>query len=147
MKGIKIFSEKGIRVNKNVIDKLVECLQKNLEFKISSLEINFVNCESITDLNLKYLQHSGSTDIITFNYSDESNRFDAEIFISIADATEYSKKYQVTLDNELGRLIIHGILHLLGYDDTTVTKKRKMKKLENELVARYNRFTKGILVK
>ena len=72
---------------------------------------------------------------------------DAEIFISVPEAIDNSKKYAVTPDNELGRLIIHGILHLLGYDDTTVTKKRKMKVVENELTEKYKRYTKGLLKK
>jgi probable rRNA maturation factor len=147
MKNIKIFSEKGIRVNKGIIDHLITRLKASLKFEISSLEINFVGYDTITEINLKHLEHLGSTDIITFNYSEESNRFDAEIFISIYDAEENANKYGVTLDNELGRLIIHGLLHLLGYDDVTLSKKRRMKKLENELLARYYRFTKGILVK
>jgi len=147
MKNVKLFSEKGFRIDKKCIDVLVSKLQSELEFEIDSLEFNFVGNETITEINKKHLEHNYSTDIITFNYSGESYTFDAEIFISVPQALENSKKYGVNLDNELGRLIIHGILHLLGYDDINLAKKRKMKEIENELIEKYKRFTKGLFKK
>ena len=147
MKNVKLFSEKGIRLEKKCVDTLVSKLKDELNFEIDSLEFNFVGTETIVEINKTHLEHQHPTDIITFNYSDENNRFDAEIFISIPEAVENSKKYGVTADNELGRLIIHGILHLLGYDDTIASKKRKMKLIENELTEKYKRFTKGLLKK
>lgn len=147
MKNVKLFSEKGIRLEKKCIDLLISKLQNEFEFKIDSLEFNFVGTDTIVDINKKHLDHHHSTDIITFNYSDESYRFDAEIFISVPEAIENSKKYGVTADNELGRLIIHGILHLMGYNDTIASKKQKMKKIENELIDKYKRYTKGLLKK
>lgn len=147
MKNVKLFSEKGIRLEKKCIDTLIYKLQDELEFKIDSLEFNFVGTDTIVDINKKHLDHHHATDIITFNYSDESYTFDAEIFISVPVAIDNAKKYEVTPDNELGRLIIHGILHLLGYDDTVSTRKRKMKKIENELIDKYKRYTKGLLKK
>ena len=147
MKNIKLFSEKGIRLEKKTVDALVLKLQAELEFEIESLEFNFVGTETIVEINKTHLDHHHPTDIITFNYSDEKHSLDAEIFISVPEAVENSKKYDVTPDNELGRLIIHGILHLLGYDDTTVSKKRKMKVVENELTEKYKRYTKGLLKK
>lgn len=147
MKNVKMFSEKGIRLEKKCVDNLVAKLKDELGFTIDSLEFNFVGTETIVEINKQHLDHHHATDIITFNYSNESHTFDAEIFISVPDALENSKKYGVKPDNELGRLIIHGILHLLGYDDTIASKKRKMKKLENELTEKYKRFSKGLLKK
>lgn len=146
MKSVKIFSEKGIRVDKKKIDSVIEKLMNELNFKINSLEFNFVGTNTITEINNKYLNHTGSTDIITFNYSDDKFRFDGEIFISIPDAEENAKKYKVTIDNEIGRLIIHGILHLLGYDDSTIAKKRTMKKHENLFVKQFEKTFKGLLL-
>ena len=71
----------------------------------------------IHDINKSYLKHDYTTDIITFNYSNSLEQIDGEIFISIDDALSNSKKFKVTLSDELVRLVIHGILHLLGYDD------------------------------
>ena len=147
MKNVKLFTEKGIRIEKKVVDNLIEKLKKELEFSIESLELNFIGADTILDINKNHLDHNNTTDIITFNYSGENDSFDAEIFISLPDAQENSKKYGVTIDNELGRLIIHGILHLLGYDDTIASKKKKMKAVEDELVEKYYKFTKGLLKK
>jgi len=146
MKSIKIFSEKGIRVDKKKIDLLVQKIMEELKFSIDSLEFNFVGTKTITEINNKYLNHSGSTDIITFNYSHEKFRFDGEIFISVPDAYENAKKYKVTIDNEIERLIIHGVLHLLGYDDLTPAKKRTMKKYENKFVKQFEKISKGLLL-
>lgn len=146
MKGIKIFTEKGIRVNKSKIESLIDKLKNDLEFSVDNIELNFVNSETIINLNKKFLKHEGSTDIITFNYSEEKFRFDAEIFISIPDAIENAKKFKVQNDNEVGRLIVHGLLHLLGYDDTTPSKKRTMKKHENIYVKKFDKFFKGIII-
>jgi len=147
MKNVKLFNEKGIRVDKSIVDNFIEKLQKHLKFSIQSLELNFVGSETILEINKNHLDHHTTTDIITFNYSEENDSFDAEIFISLPDALDNSKKYGVTLDNELGRLIIHGLLHLLGYDDTIASKKRKMKTKENELIGKFNKYTKGLLKK
>jgi probable rRNA maturation factor len=109
---------------------------KNIDY----LEINIVDSNKIVEINKKYLNHDTTTDIITFNYSKDNYSLDGEIFISLHDAIFNSKKYKVTLNIEILRLIIHGFLHLLGYDDTTITKKRVMKKMENKLVAEYKKL-------
>ena len=79
-----------------------------------------------------------ATDIITFNYSNVLDQIDGEIFISIEDALNNSKKYKVSLSDELVRLVIHGILHLLGYDDLNTSEKKIMKRLENKLLSKNN---------
>ena len=90
-------------------------------------------------MNKAYLQHNYSTDIITFNYSELVKKIDGEIFISIDDALDNAKKYKVSLSDELVRLVIHGVLHLLGYDDQTTSDKKTMKRLENKLLSK-NKF-------
>ena len=85
------------------------------------------------------MDHYYSTDIITFDYSENKNGIDAEIFISIDDAESNARKYKVHLKNEITRLIIHGILHLLGYDDQQKKDKIIMKRKENDLLNR-NKF-------
>lgn len=103
-------------------------------FKLTSLEINFINANEIVRINQEYLKHDYSTDIITFNYSEENNLIDGEIFISVEDALENAKKFKISTKEEIFRLIIHGILHLLGYDDLKKKDKNIMKRLENRLL-------------
>jgi rRNA maturation RNase YbeY len=127
-------------VNKASVHKLVKAIKEDLNFKIADLTINFINSDKLKELNRKHLKHNYPTDIITFNYSGSLSNLDGEIFISFEDALINSKKYRVSLNNELIRLIIHGILHLLGYNDKTASEKKIMKSLENQLTYK-NIFT------
>lgn len=128
------------KLNKREIHKLVSVLKEELKFELESISINFLTEEQIIPINNSYLGHNYSTDIITFNYSGENYTLDGEIFISLDDADFYAKKYDVNLKNEILRLVIHGFLHLLGYDDVNANDKRKMKRLENSLVKKYLNF-------
>ncbi len=138
IKNFQVFSSSK-SINKLSIHKLVSSLKKELNLQIDSLMINFVTTSEITELNEKYLDHYFSTDIITFDYSEERNEIDGEIFISIDDAESNARKYKVHLKNEITRLIIHGILHLLGYDDQQKKDKIIMKRVENDLLNK-NKF-------
>jgi len=125
------------RVNKTTIHKVISEIRKELNFKISSLIINFVTSEEIIQINKKYLKHNHSTDIITFDYSKDNNNLDAEIYISINDADYNSKKYKISINEEIIRLIIHGILHLTGYDDNEKLDRILMKEKEEWLLNKY----------
>lgn len=137
IQNLKISSENGIKIDKNLCHLLVSHIKKDLDFSIVSLPINFIFSGTILEINKKYLNHHFTTDIITFNYSGENKELDGELYISIDDALENSKQFDNTLDEELLRLIIHGILHLLGFDDMTPDDKKIMKAKENELVLKY----------
>jgi rRNA maturation RNase YbeY len=126
-------------IEKRKIHSLVSSLSQTLGFKIQSLEINFIGHKEILEINLAHLNHNYFTDIITFNYSGDQKLLDGEILISVDDAWENAKKYKVSVKEEIFRLVIHGILHLTGYDDTSTSKKRKMKLMENKLLNR-NKF-------
>lgn len=137
MKNIRIYSIDK-KIKKNKIHDLVKSLSSELKFVVSNLEINIITQKDILEINKSYLKHNFTTDIITFNYSDLFNELDGEIFISIDDAFTNSKKFKVSLSDELVRLVIHGVLHLLGYDDQTLADKKVMKKLENKLLSKNN---------
>lgn len=127
-----------IKIDKVSVHKLIKSLRDELNFKIESLSVNFIDSSQIKQINSEYLDHNSSTDILSFNYSGSNNNLDGELFISYPDAEINSKKYKVTLNQELNRLIIHGILHLLGYNDTTKSEKKIMKSLENQLTYKNN---------
>lgn len=147
VKNLTVTCTENIRLDKRKLHSLVNELKSILKFEITSFEINFVSSDEIFLINSRYLKHFRTTDIITFNYSGENFNFDGEIFISIEDAKENAKKFGVTFDNELMRLVIHGILHMLGYDDTTAPEKKKMKKMENELVHRFENNIRKLVKK
>ncbi len=140
VKRLSVYSNKGIKINKKNVHQTVADLQKELGFTVDSLQINFVNAEQITEINKEYLQHQGSTDIITFNYSGDIKNLEGELFISTDDADYNAKKFSVDFSKELLRLIIHGILHLIGYEDDIPEHKKKMKYLENKFVNSFSKF-------
>ena len=137
IKNLYVFSSSN-KIDKKRIHKLVGSLRKDLNFSIESLYINLIDNDTIQKINEDYLHHNYATDIITFNYSGNNIVIDAEIFISIEETELNARKYKVSLTNELTRLIIHGILHLMGYEDIGLKDRKKMKKKENNLLNKYN---------
>lgn len=136
MKNLRIYSNYKI-IEKKKLHQYVKFITQHLNLSIKSLEINFINSEAIKEINNKFLSHDYSTDIITFDYSENQNFIDGEIFISIDDVKENAKKFKVKFNEEIGRLVAHGILHLIGFDDTTPDKRKKMKYRENQLLKKY----------
>lgn len=146
MKNVYVYCENKNVINKLLVHSIISKIRDNFSLHIKSLEINFVSQETIQKVNNEFLSHDCTTDIITFDYSNERNILDGEIIISLKDAKENSKKYQVTFDNELLRLIIHGILHLLGYDDITIQKRKEMKKVEDAITDNLTKYSKGLVI-
>ena len=143
VKNLTVSNSTKYIINKREIHILVNSLTKDLNFIVESVAINFITEKEIIPINVSYLGHNYSTDIITFNYSGENYTLDGEFFISLDDASYYANKYKVELSSEIVRLIIHGFLHLVGYDDKAKEDKKEMKKIENKLVEKYfNSLTK-----
>jgi len=106
--------------------------------KKKSGDINYIFCDDtfLTEMNIKYLNHDTLTDIITFNYNEEnSNLITGDIYISIDRVKENSDKYKVLFITELHRVIIHGVLHLLGYKDKTKADKNTMREKEDNCLS------------
>ncbi|MFA3781898.1 rRNA maturation RNase YbeY [Melioribacteraceae bacterium 4301-Me] len=145
IKGLSVYAEKQYKINKSNIHLLIGRLKIHLNFFISYLSINFVNNEQILAINKKFLGHNYFTDVITFNYSKESNNFDGEILISIDEAKKNAKKYKVDLNEEIARLIIHGVLHLLGFDDQNSKKRIIMKSYEDKLININKKYLQNLI--
>ena len=104
--------------------------------KIQNLNFLIVGDKRIIHFNKTYLNHDYSTDIITFDNS-ENKKISGDIVISIERVKENSKKYKVKLEDELRRVMVHGLLHLLGYDDKNEKDKKRIRKKENYYLERY----------
>ncbi len=96
-------------------------------------ELNFIFCSDnhLLQMNIDYLQHNTLTDIITFDTSEEEGIICGDIFISIDRVRDNAHKFKKELDNELHRVIIHGVLHLIGFSDKTANKKNIMRGKED----------------
>ena len=100
-------------------------------------EINIILCSDdyLYQMNFGYLKHDTLTDIITFDYT-ENNTVSGELFISINRIKDNSRIYSKSIKDELHRVIIHGILHLCGYDDKNDSLKQEMTLKENYYLSR-----------
>ena len=98
--------------------------------KLGDINVIFCSDNYILDINQKYLQHDYFTDIITFDYC-EGNKLSGDLFISVDSVRENSIYYHTAFDDELNRVIVHGLLHLIGYDDHTEEDIALMRSKEN----------------
>jgi probable rRNA maturation factor len=134
VKNLQINYSGKIDFNKRTIHSIVGYLKNELDFSINEVAVNFISSIEITYLNNKYLNHPNSTDIITFNYSGNNYELDGEIFISVDDCRNNAGLFGVKFNEELVRLLIHGFLHLLGYNDKNKSQKKKMFELQENLL-------------
>ena len=98
--------------------------------RLGDISIIFCSDNYILDVNMKYLQHDYFTDIITFDYC-EGDRLNGDLFISVDSVRENAAFYGTEFENELNRVIVHGVLHLIGYDDHTKEDIAVMRSKEN----------------
>jgi len=112
------------------IERIISSESKN------SGEVNYIFCDDdyLFKINVNYLDHDTLTDIISFDYSDHLN-IQGDIFISIERVKENAEEYNVSLDNELRRVMAHGILHYCGYKDKTEEDSKIMRQKEEEKIA------------
>lgn len=107
---------------KTVIDKEKHTL--------GTINYMFCNDDELLEINIKHLNHNTLTDIITFDYT-EDKKISSDIFISVDRVLENAKKFEVTFEEELRRVMIHGVLHLCGYKDKSKPDAELMRKKEN----------------
>ena len=98
--------------------------------RLGDISIIFCSDNFILDVNIKYLQHDYYTDIITFDYC-EGNRLSGDLFISVDSVRENAVFYGVEFADELNRVIVHGLLHLIGYDDRTPEEEKLIHEKED----------------
>ena len=98
---------------------------------IVSINFIFTSDELLLDLNKKYLNHKTLTDIITFNQSTSTTGLEADIYISIERVRENAIKFKVPFEDELSRVMVHGLLHLVGLTDKNDSDKKRMRNSEN----------------
>ena len=116
--------------NKTLNNRWLKLVAESEIRRIGDISIIFCSDNYILDVNQKYLQHDYFTDIITFDYC-EGDRLSGDLFISVDSVRENSIEYGTDFADELNRVIVHGLLHLIGYDDHTEADVAVMRKKEN----------------
>ena len=126
----------GIK-DKRKIKAWIDAVVEKENLKAGNINIVFTNDEDLREINIKYLSHNYYTDIITFDYS-EGNSVSGDIYISVERVQENAEKFHVEKRMEMLRVIIHGILHLTGYNDSDESEKKKMRYMEDESLKYYS---------
>lgn len=127
------FSNDNITFNlkrKSELKTWIKSIIEKEKHVLGNLNYTFVSDESLLKINIEYLKHNTYTDIITFNYN-EGKKVSGDIFISVDRVKENAQKFDVSFEEELHRVIIHGVLHLCGYKDKTKTDSDLMRSKEN----------------
>ncbi len=120
----------------SIVNQWIQKCVKSKKYEIAIICIIFTNDQKLLEINKQFLQKDYLTDIITFSYS-EKNELSGDIFISIDRVNENAQKYDVFFSDEIKRVIIHGILHLMGYEDYNEQDKQVMRNEENLLLKLY----------
>jgi probable rRNA maturation factor len=119
----------NLKNNTAIKDWIISTISKE-DKKVGEITYVFCSDKYLHKINLEHLKHDTYTDIITFDYTD-GRTVGADIFISIERVTENAQTYKSTFDKELSRVIIHGVLHLLGYKDKTIEEAKRMREKED----------------
>ena len=118
--------------NTDIIKNLVSKILSSSKFKKHHIDLIFTKKEYLSKLKKEYFKVDQFTDVIAFNLEDENEDIDGEIYISIDNVLENSKLFKTSFNNEFSRVFIHGILHLLGYDDNNKKNIKIMRALEDK---------------
>jgi probable rRNA maturation factor len=126
------------KINLRLLKKITRELLAELELDKAGIGICLVTAPEMTRLNETFLKHKGSTDVITFDHSDPSSQtpdpgpnIHGEIFICVDEAVLQARMFGTSWQSEVVRYLVHGVLHLLGFDDSRAGHRRKMKREEN----------------
>jgi probable rRNA maturation factor len=138
MKRIRIFNrQRTMCLQGSLLRQMAQCLlEELLDRHQYELGIHIINAEEMARLNETFLGHEGSTDVITFDHKENATEetICGEIFISIDDALVHARRFRVRWPQEVTRYLVHGVLHLEGYDDKDSVSRRAMKREENKLL-------------
>lgn len=125
---------KFVLKEKRKVSKWINDVIKSHQKKLGNVSYIFCSNQYILELNQQYLNHNYFTDIITFDYCFD-NIVEGDIFISIDTVLDNSHRFKTNFYDELLRVIIHGILHLVGFSDKTAKQQKQMRVLEDEALS------------
>lgn len=129
---IRFFSEEivyRIKDKKGIVTLIRKIINEH-EKTVGIINIILTSDKILSNLNKKYLNSEYLTDIITFDYSSEKS-ISGDLYISIERVKDNAAKYKIIIGNELKRVIIHGVLHLVGYKDKKILERKQMRIMED----------------
>ena len=126
-------------VDLRLLRRIASGLMADLQATEFDLTIQLVGEAEMTRINETRLRHAGSTDVITFDYSESGGSLAGEIFVCVDEAVIQARRFRTTWQEELVRYVVHGVLHLRGHDDLRVAARRRMKREEGRLTRKLAR--------
>jgi len=130
---LKIFAVHKRAPKLKGVAQLARKILKEEGKKSDNVSIILVSDDYLLEVNRKFLKHDYKTDVISFDLG-ENEVIDGEIYISVDRANVQARRFKTSLEREVLRLIVHGILHLTGWNDATRSEKLRMRKRENEFI-------------
>lgn len=130
--------KKHIRGLSSQIRKVVSTIIKDHKLSLGQIDYNFVDDNTLLEINRSSLNHDYYTDIISFDYT-ENGLIEGEIYISIDRVIDNAKKYKTEFHVELLRVIFHGVLHYVGYKDKTKNESHIMRQKEEYYIKEFNK--------
>ena len=127
----------SLNADEKLIIKWLTNSVNSLDYSIGELSFVFCSDDYLRKLNIKHLNQDYFTDVITFDYSKEMSLI-GDVFISTERVKENAKLFNVSFNEELFRVIIHGVLHLCGFKDKTKEEKAEMRSKENNFLSLIN---------
>jgi probable rRNA maturation factor len=117
--------------------KWIKNTSKSEGYEISDLNYIFCSDEYLLEINKQYLDHDYFTDIITFDNSEEDNVLEGDIYISVDRVRENAETFHADFETEMRRVLVHGLLHLMGYEDSDESLKKAMRGKEDEYLIQF----------
>jgi probable rRNA maturation factor len=118
-------------LNKTKRKAWLKSLSKLHGFAIEELSYTFLNDEALLAINIEHLKHDFYTDIITFDLGDGDNTINGDIYISVDRIRDNAEQRNINFEEELNRVLAHGVLHLIGFGDKTPKEETEMRNQEN----------------
>ena len=119
--------DKQYNFKENVVCNIISTLSKKENQNFKSLNIIVSDDDHLNNLKKEYFNIDHFTDIISFNLEEKGDPIEGEIYISMDRIEDNANKFEVTIENEFKRILVHGLLHLVGYGDKTLKEKEDMK--------------------
>lgn len=117
--------------------KWIKDIAQSEGYKIGDLNYIFCSDEYLLEINRQYLEHDYYTDIITFDHSEEGDKLEGDIYVSVDRVRENADSLGLPFEIEIRRVLIHGLLHLIGFEDADDELKKQMRFKEDECLLLY----------
>lgn len=141
MKSIKVFNTHlKHRIRQKETIELARCVLKGEGCSHADVNVIFIDDERMTGMNAAYLKHRYPTDVLSFSLGESPARqLEGEVYVNVDRVRQQAREYRVSIAEETRRLVTHGLLHLLGYNDATPRQKEKMSKTEDFYLRQFSK--------